>query len=293
MAETTKVLRRRLRSVKATKQVTRAMEMVSAAKLRRAQSVLMAGRPFAAKLQELLSYLAGSESVAGHPLFAEREIKRATLAVFTADRGLCGGFNANIIRLVENELKSRPEIQWELFCVGKKGADYFRKRGYNVVERIVGLSGRPDAELARKVSDQLLGRFTSGQTDAVYLAYSAFKSMAVFRPTIARFLNLNAADLAGPQKEKSKGPNLDYIMEPSGERVFNALLPRYLTSRVYITFAEVFTSEHSARMIAMNNATKNCKELVDSLTLRMNKARQGQITRELIDIVGGAKAIAE
>lgn len=294
MAETPQILRRRVKSIKATRQVTRAMEMVSAAKLRRAQGVLVAGRPYAAGLQELLAGLAGSATVASHPLFENREEKTVTLVIFTADRGLCGSFNSNIIKLAEETMRKRPEVKWELVCIGKKGRDYFRRRGANIVESIVNLGGRPDLALARKVSDLMLERFTARKTDAVYLIYSAFISMAVYRPTIGKFLCLDAAALAqGGGKAKEKSGDLDYILEPSPEKVFDALLPRYLTSRVYITLAEVMTSEHSGRMIAMNSATKNCKELVDSLTLKMNKARQGQITRDLIDIVSGAQAVQE
>ncbi|MBI3735699.1 ATP synthase F1 subunit gamma, partial [Candidatus Sumerlaeota bacterium] len=274
--------------------VTRAMEMVSAAKLRRAQSVLMAGRPYAANLQQLLSYLAGSATVGAHPLFEQREEKKVTLVIFTAERGLCGSFNANIIKMAEAMLKKNPEKQWELFCIGKKGREYFKKRQWPIVESIVGLSGKPEVDVAKKISDKLLERFTSRQTDAVYLLYSAFVTMAVYRPTAAKFLSLDAAELskAGGKAAGPKAQALDYILEPSPERVFDALLPRYLTSKIYITMAEVMTSEHSARMLAMNNATKNCNELADTLTLRMNKARQAQITRELIDIVGGAQAVS-
>lgn len=292
MAETLKVLRRRVRSIKATKQVTRAMEMVSAAKLRRAQGVLMAGRPYAAKLQELLSFLAGSATVATHPLFEKREEKKATLAIFTADRGLCGGFNANIIRMAKQTLAAQSEKQWELVCIGRKAVDHFKRRPWPIIERIVGLPGRPELDLANRVSKLLLDRFLSGETDAAYLLYSSFVSMAVYRPTLAKFLSLDAAELAGAGAAGKQGPQLDYILEPSPEGVFDALLPRYLTSKIYITLAEVMTSEHSARMLAMNNATKSCNELQDSLTLRLNKARQAQITRELIDIVAGAKAVS-
>lgn len=146
MPENIKVFRRRIRSIKATKKVTRAMEMVSAAKLRRAGTILRAGRPFALKLQELLGHLAGSPAVASHPLFEQREVKKATLVVFTADRGLCGSFNANVIKLAEQTLAAQPEKQWEIIAIGRKAADHFRRRNMNVVEKFVGLSGKPDLE---------------------------------------------------------------------------------------------------------------------------------------------------
>lgn len=293
MAETVKQLRRRVRSTKATKQVTRAMEMVSAAKLRRAQGVLMAGRPYAAKLQELLSHLAGSAAVAAHPLFRKREqVSKVLLVIFTADRGLCGGFNANVIRLAEKAVAGEADKKFRLFCIGKKGYDHFRRRGYDIAEHVTGLPGRPDPALAQRVSDTVRDKFLSGEYDEIRFCYSSFVSMAVYRPTMAKFLPLDAADLAGPAGDShAKKTELDYILEPSPERVFDALLPRYLSSRAYITLAEVMTSEHSARMLAMNNATKNCDELQQSLTLRMNKARQAAITKELIDIVSGAQAV--
>jgi F-type H+-transporting ATPase subunit gamma len=293
MPASAKILRRRIRSIKATGKITRAMEMVSAAKLRRAQSILLAGRPYAQNLQQLLGHLAGSASVAEHPLFAQREGNSRIMVVFTGDRGLAGGFNSNLIKLVETELKSQPNINWKLYLVGKKGHDYFKRRQWPIVRSITGLSGRPDLELAREIANDLLARFTSGEADSIYLFYHSFVSLAIYRPKLAKFLNLDQSELAAAEAgAAAKGPALDYILEPSAERVFDALLPRYLTSKIYITMAEVFTAEHSARMIAMNNATKNCKELTDQLTLQMNKARQAQITRELIDIVGGAQAVS-
>ncbi len=293
MPETLKALRRRVRSIASTKQITRAMEMVSAAKLRRAQAVLMAGRPYARKLQELLAYLAESEATAGHPLFAERDPRRSLMVVFTADRGLCGAFNANLIRLVEQELSRPGETTWELYCVGRKGADYFRRRRWPIARVWQGLSGRPDVAVADAIMGDLVERFLTGQADAIWLYYQTFVTMAVFRPRMEKFLNLEAAALRGaaqPGASQERAAR-EYLLEPSASAVFDALLPRYLSSKIYITMAEVFTSEHSARMIAMNNATKNCEELVDTLTLRLNKARQAQITRELIDIVGGAEAV--
>lgn len=215
------------------------------------------------------------------------------MVVFTGDRGLAGGFNNNLIKLVEAELKSQPNIDWKLYLVGKKGVDYFKRRQWKIVRSITGLSGRPDLELSREIANDLLARFTSGEADTIHLFYQSFVSLAIYRPKLVKFLNLDQSELEGMEAAaKAKGPALDYILEPSAERVFDALLPRYLTSKIYITMAEVFTAEHSARMIAMNNATKNCKELTDQLTLAMNKARQAQITRELIDIVGGAQAVS-
>lgn len=298
MPESLKDLRRRVKSIKSTKQITRAMEMVSAAKLRRAQAALLAARPYASKLQELLAQLAGSASVESHPLFQERESGPQVMVVFTSDRGLCGSFNTNIIRLVERQLKTSPGIDWQLYCIGKKGYEYFQGGPWPIIEKKLDLGGRPDNDMARDISDELLGRFESGEAAAVHLAYPMFVTLAINRPVIQKFLHLSPEDLTVKTKEQEAGEGeekkkreIDYILEPSPERVFDALLPRYLTSRIYITLAEVFTSEHSARMLAMNNATRACDDLADSLTLQMNKARQAQITRELIEIISGAQAV--
>jgi len=271
------------------------MEMVAAAKLRRSQEAMTAARPFALKLQELLAQLAGSASVESHPLFQQREGDTSIMVLFTSERGLCGGFNSNIIRLAENHMKRHPDTDWQLYCVGKKGQEHFQRRGHSIIESKLGLSGNPDNELAREIANDLLGRFESGEAASVHLAYPAFVSLAVNRPTVSQFLHLDRdALLTTAPAEAAEDENaqaIDYILEPSPERVFEALLPRYLTSKIFITMAEVFTSEHSARMIAMNNATKSCEDLSDELTLKMNKARQTQITSELIEIISGAQAV--
>jgi F-type H+-transporting ATPase subunit gamma len=292
--ESLKTLRRRLRSVKSIGKITRAMEMVAASKLRRAQSTLLAGRPYAAKLQELLAHLAGSSALGEHPLFKEREEHSKVLVIFTSDRGLSGSFNANIIKMAEEILRAEPETAWQLVCVGRKGRDYFLKRKWPVIESIVGLGGHPDLPEAQRIAAKLQDLFLAGECDSVWLLYSAFISTMVSQPTVARYLPMTpeSLGLAPPgQFERHHGEVVDYILEPSAGEVFNELLPRFLSSRIYITMAEVATSEHSARMIAMNNATKNCTEMSDQLTLRLNKARQGAITKELLEIVGGAEAL--
>lgn len=290
--ESLKILRRRLRSVKSIRQITKAMEMVAASKLRRAQSALLAARPYAAKLQELLSRLAGGELFARNPLFQEREGNCKVLVLFTSDRGLSGSFNSNIIKAAEDLMKSEPETQWQLICVGRKGRDYFARRRVTIIDSLIGLGGKADLAEARRISAMLVEMFLTGQCDSIVLLYSEFISTVVYRPTAAQYLPLtpHALGLEDEAAAAHQGYGVDYILEPSAQEVFDQLLPRFLGSRIFITMAEVATSEHSARMIAMNNATKNCSEMVDSLTLKMNKARQGSITRELLDIVAGAEA---
>ncbi|HOR29732.1 MAG TPA: ATP synthase F1 subunit gamma [Candidatus Sumerlaeota bacterium] len=294
MAESLKVLRRRVRSIKNIKQITRAMEMVSAAKLRRAQATLMAARPYAAKLQELLAHVASSSVIEEHPLFQPREGNRKTLVLFTADRGLAGSFNTNLIKKTEELLRGDPAAKWELVLVGRRGRDYFQRRSWPVARSWIGLVGQADDGLARELANYLLERFLRDETDQILLVYSSFISTVVYRPTVAQYLPLTPEalgirlDEAGQAEARQE---VDYILDPSADTVFDSLLPRYLSSKIYITLAEMATSEHSARMISMNNATKNCNDLQDSLQLRLNNARQAAITKELLDIVGGAEAL--
>ena len=292
--ESLKTLRRRVRTVKNIRQITRAMEMVSAAKLRRAQSILIAGRPYAARLQELLAHMAESANAGEHPLFKPRVGNRKILILFTADRGLCGSFNANLIKETEGLLASEPQTQWELICIGKKGNDYFRSRRWPIIEAVTDLRGNVDAARVREMADRIVERFGQNQCDSVWLLYSAFISTVASRPTLVQYLPLTPEAFARPKSgHAEEGRAVDYICEPSAQEVFDALVPRYLFSRIYITAAEVATSEHSARMVAMNNATKNCQELGDMLTLKLNKLRQEAITRDLLDIVGGAEALRQ
>ena len=297
MAENVKSLRRRLRSIKNTKQITRAMEMVSAAKLRRSQESLMAGRPYAAKLQEFLGRLAGSaEARASNPLFETRDVKRRLLVVVTADRGLAGGFNAQIIKRAETYLREST-VATDVAAVGRKGADYFRRprKGIStdMVYSVTDLAGKLSSDRSNEIADKLQELFLSGGYDEVVLLYNKFISMISYRVTVEQLLPLDPdALLQGYESGAGDDSrNVDYIMEPDQDAVFGSLIPRFVRSKVYIMLAEMLTSEHSARMVAMSAATKNCQELIDSLTLAMNKARQAAITKEILEIVGGAEAL--
>jgi F-type H+-transporting ATPase subunit gamma len=291
MPESLKVLRRRIRSVKSTKQVTRAMEMVSASKLRRAQAALMAARPYVGNLQKLLGRLAPQAEASGDPLFAKRKVRRATYVLCTGDRGLCGSYNANLIRIAENHMRDRALGAADLFCIGRRGADYFSRRRWPVIASYGDLGGVLDRENTDEIADRLRDLFLSGKTDEVHLIYPTFISTALSKPRCEKFLDLDLSSLvrnAGPDDREEL---VDYIFEPSRKRVFDKLVPEFLYAKIYIMLAEAFTSEHAARMLAMNNASRNCDELVDTLTLNMNKARQSAITADLLDIVGGAEAI--
>jgi len=288
VAEILRNLRRRVRSIRNTMQVTRAMAMVSAAKLRRAQTALAAAHPYAEKIRELLARVAAS--VSGelvHPLFARRDERRIVLVLFTSDRGLCGAFNANIIRQAEQFLAQLHEETAEIYCVGKRGRDFFRRHGGTIFREIVDLGGRVDFPTARKIASQLQEYYSIGATDAVYLCYNAPISAVLARGRIEKFLPLDPVAMGWTEAVRAT----EYIFEPSREEVFAQLLPRYCESRIYAVLAETLTAEHSARMVAMNNASKNCEELIDALTLRMNKARQASITKEIGEIMGGAEAL--
>jgi len=289
MAENVKALRRRLRSIKNTKQITRAMEMVSAAKLKRAQDVLIAARPYAGKLQELLGRLAGS-AAATHPLFDTRTTGKRILVLVTADRGLAGSFNAQLIKMAEQTLRSWNEPT-ELVCVGKKGYDYFKSRQWPLRITITDLAGKLSSERSNDIAEQLQQLFLSGEARDVYILYNTFVSTMVFRPTLEKLLPLDPDALLANAPATAKGATGEYLLEPNADDVFGSLLPRFIRSKMYIVLAETFAAEHSARMVAMSGATKNCQELIESVSLAMNKARQAAITKEILEIVGGAEAL--
>ncbi len=290
MAKGIKELRLRVRSIKGTKKITRAMEMVSAAKLRRAQQEMNAARPFTRKLQVLLGRLALSPTAQEHPLFELREEENlpSLLLFVTSDRGLCGAYNANLIKAAERYMREHPDAL--MYCVGRKGFEYFRKR---VPQRIIGqtldLNTKLDGETTDQVGNLLLEQFNGRKVGEINIISAEFVSASTNRPQTQRYLPLEAKAF-GLSSEEADKP-IDYLLEPSPERVFDALLPTYLRNVIYLTLAEAFTSEHSSRMLAMNAATKNCDELAESLTLQMNKARQAAITTEIIEIVSGAAAL--
>lgn len=296
MPENQKTLRRRIRSVRTTQQITRAMEMVSAAKLRRASHTLASARPYAAKLQQLLEHLSNTAEADQHPLFAvPRADAPDLLVVFCSDRGLCGSYNANLLRIAESWIRTREGHPVDVYCVGRKAADHFRRIQAPVVGQRTDLGGRVEMAEAKALAEDLSGRFLSHPYRSVHLVFARFVSNVVNRPVVETFLPLSAAGpVVGTSARavftESIGSRV-YYLEPSPREVFTALLPHYLQARIHIVLAESFTSEHSARMMAMNNATNNCEELGTYLTLKMNKARQAAITKEMLEIVSGAEAL--
>ncbi|MFZ5649220.1 MAG: ATP synthase F1 subunit gamma [Bacillota bacterium] len=279
-------LRRRIKSIKSTQQITKAMKAVSAAKMRRAQDSVVAARPYAKRLIGVLGRVASVTSGVRHPLLEVREPKKIAYVVITADRGLCGGFNANVIRKAFMEVRDIPDLS--LICVGRKGRDFFRKRGYKIAQQYVGLGENVNAGQAREIAQFIISKYSEGEFDAVYVVYSEFVNVLVQRPVAVKLLP--AEPPKGEDGEKAAG-KVDYIFEPSAEEVLASLLPKYVTNTVFQGLLESKAGEHSARMTAMDNATKNASDMIARLTLSMNRARQAAITKEISEIVGGAAAL--
>jgi F-type H+-transporting ATPase subunit gamma len=280
-----RALRRRIRSVENTRQITKAMEMVAAAKLRRAQARAVAARPYAAKITEMLGNLRGAASELDHPLFKSREVRTTALVLVTSDRGLCGAYNANLIRGAEQRLRAASPGSLKLLLVGRKGRDYFRRRKHPVLGAHTPLPPDASLDFARTLTEDLIGRFVSGELDRVDLMFTRFISALTRRVVVETFLPIGADRDAGPAAGSTA------IFEPDAESIFAELLPRYASSKLFAALAEALASEHSARMIAMGSARKNAGELIDLLVLRRNRLRQAAITKELLDIVGGAEAL--
>ena len=284
---TLKAIRKRIGSVRNTQQITKAMKMVSAAKLRRAQEAAVAARPYAEKMTELLKNLAARVSSDAHPLLRAREEKKILLLLFTSDRGLCGGYNANLIRAAEAFMRRNRDKEIALTLVGRKGADHFRRRRANVVDRYIGALATPAEELAAEIAQKLIARFLSGEADAVYVLYSHFRSALSQVPTLEKLLPVSV----GASGEGEAPPMTEYLYEPGVAQLLASLLPRIAEVATQRAFLEATASEHGARMTAMDSATSNASKMIGSLTLQMNRARQASITRELMEIVGTAEAL--
>ncbi len=280
-----KTIRKRIASVKNTQQITKAMKMVAAAKLRRAQEAAQAARPYAEKLAELLQAVAARAGEVEHPLLARREVERTIdLLVISSDRGLCGGYNANLIRAAETFIRGHADATIRVTAIGNKGFGYFRKRPVGVAEQHTHLPAGPDHALALQLAGRVARDFAAGTTDGVYLVYSRFRSAISQVPTVEQILPVTAA----PTADAGTG---DYIYEPDAATLLDRLLRQYITTVIDRAFLESIASEHGARMTAMENATVNASDMIDRLTLDMNRARQAAITTELMEIVSGAEAL--
>jgi F-type H+-transporting ATPase subunit gamma len=281
-------IRRRIRSVKNTQQITKAMKMVSAAKLRRAQDRVLSARPYARMLSAVLADVAAAaprdpSGAVIHPLLERREERRIQLVLVTADRGLAGSFNSNLIKAAQRFLEEHASQEVEMILVGRKGRDFFRKRRTPVTAEWTGIANKPTYEDARQVAGRLIERFAGGEVDAVYLIFNEFKSVVAQRLVETRIL-----PTALP--EKSRAP-LEYLMEQPAEELLSALLPRYVEIEVYQAMIESAAAEHAARMTAMDAASTNAAEVIEKLTLYMNRVRQASITKEIIEVVSGAAAL--
>jgi F-type H+-transporting ATPase subunit gamma len=281
-------IRRRIRSVQSTQKITRAMKLVAAAKLRRAQERITEARPYALKMAELLSSLVTRAGDDAHPLLARRTTGRKRLVIITADKGLCGAFNSNILRASLAFLREQGQTDVTLVVVGKKARDFYRRRQWDVKSEMLGFFDQLAYSHAQELAGQLIGSYLAEDVDEVHLLYNEFRSVAVQRVKREQLLPIAAEAAADGQ-----GATGDYIYEPSPEGILAALLPRHVTTQVYRALMESVAGEHGARMTAMESATKNAKEMIDVLTIQYNKARQERITKELLDIVGGAEALRQ
>ncbi|HEV3350099.1 MAG TPA: ATP synthase F1 subunit gamma [Methylomirabilota bacterium] len=283
-------IRRRIRSVESTQKITRAMKLVAAAKLRRAQERIMSARPYAVKMAELLSSLVRRAEGEAHPLLVRREAARKRLVIITADKGLCGAFNSNILRASLAFLREQGETSVTLVVVGKKARDFYRRRPYQIKSEMLGFFDKLAYSHAQELAGGLMQEYLAGEVDEVHLMYNEFRSVAVQRVKREQLLPIEPAATPDGEGEAAAG---DYIYEPSPEAILAALLPRHVTTQVYRALMESVAGEYGARMTAMEAATKNAKEMIGVLTIQYNKARQERITKELLDIVGGAEALRQ
>lgn len=282
----------RIKGVKSTQQITKAMKMVAAAKLRRATEAILNARPYSKKISTLLSHLVTEEDRGLNPLFLQREVKNIAIVVVTADRGLCGAFNTNIIkeaaRYIDEEVKS-PDENYLLYCLGKKGSDYFSKRNYNIGQTYPGIFSQLDYATAQNLVNELIDKYLDGTIDKVILIFNEFKSIIQQKIVVEQFL-----PIAPPEKDNSgKYEAANYILEPDQKSIFNYLIPKHLKAQMWRVLLESNASEFAARMTAMDNATTNAKELIRTLSLTYNSKRQAAITTEILEIVSGANALKE
>ena len=286
-------IRRRIRSVQSTQKITRAMKLVAAAKLRRAQERILAARPYAGKMAELLGNLvsASGQDGAPHPLLEQREGPRRQVVVITADRGLAGAFNPNVVRRALELVRESDRGQLTLVLVGRKGRDFYRRRGYPIKRDMVGFWDRLQFSHAAELADFFMQQYLDDEVDEVHLVYNEFRSVAVQRPVRVQLLPIPRGE-AGGGGDGASAP-IEYIYEPDPAAILNDLLPRHVRTQVYRALMESLAGEYGARMTAMEAATKNAKEMIDVLTVQYNKARQERITKELLDIVGGAEALKQ
>jgi F-type H+-transporting ATPase subunit gamma len=282
-----KDIKRRIQSVKNTQQITKAMKLVAASKLRKAQHAILEARPYAIKMMDVLNHLAARCNSDLHPLLDVREGNRHLFLLITSDKGLCGGFNGSLIRKIALHLKDNSQNENSLIVAGKKGNDIFRNRPVTVTEEIIGWTKDFDYLKAQAIGENLSTLFSEKKVDKVFMVYNEFKSVMQQEVVVEQLLPVVPENLA----HKDDTFAVDYIYEPDEEAILDELLKRYMTVEVYRAFLESSASEHGARMTAMDSASRNAGEMIEGLTLTYNKARQAYITKELIEIVNGAEAL--
>ncbi len=288
-------IRRRIRAVKSTQQITKAMKMVAASRLRRAQERIQQARPFATQMLRVLNSLATRVDPGSHPLLDERLEKRAggkvLLFVITADRGLCGSFNTNAIKAAGNFITEDAGRQVALGLIGRRGRDFFARRGFEVRYEQVNLFQALQFDHARDIAQAAIEEFVEGRVDSVYLVYNEFKSVIQQRIVVERLLPIPRLDIEGPAPGATEGPTVDYLYEPTPQELFTTLLPRHVEVQVFRALLESNAAFYAAQMTAMDAATRNSADMLEQLTLYMNKVRQAAITREIIEVVSGAQAL--
>jgi F-type H+-transporting ATPase subunit gamma len=293
-------IRRRVRAVKSTQQITKAMKMVAASRLRRAQERIQAARPFANEMHRVLRSLSARVDSSAHPLFDERRTPRAAgkalLIVVSADRGLCGSFNTNVIKSASTFIVEHPSGEVALALVGRRGRDYFARRGFEVRYEHVNLFATLKYEYARSIAEAAIEAFTSGEVDGVYIVYNEFRSVISQKVVVDQLLPIPRADIQAAtggdaQGAIGGGATTEYLYEPAPREMFDRLLPRHVEVQVFRALLESNAAFYAAQMTAMDAATRNSAEMIEQLTLYMNKVRQAAITREIIEVVSGAGAL--
>jgi F-type H+-transporting ATPase subunit gamma len=288
-------IRRRVRAVKSTQQITKAMKMVAASKLRRAQERIQQARPYATQMLRVLNSLASRVDPSSHPLLDERRTPkaegRALLCVITADRGLCGSFNTNVIKAASTFIIENPERRVALGLVGRRGRDYFVRRGFEVRYERINLFAALKFEDAKAIAKSAIAAFVNGEVDSVHLAYNEFKSVLQQRVVVEQLLPIPRSPFGAGATGESAAPAVEYLYEPAPAELFARLVPNHVEVQVYRALLESAAAEHAARMTAMDSATRNSAEMIEQLTLYMNKVRQAAITREIIEVVSGAQAL--
>jgi F-type H+-transporting ATPase subunit gamma len=284
-------LRRRVRSVQSIKKITKAMELIAASRILRAQARVAAARPYAEQITAVIQNLAAAGGALDHPLLVERDVHRVGFLVIAGDRGLAGGYNAAVIREAERALQAEVARgrDYALILVGKKANDYFRFRRYRIEASFAGFSDDPSYEDARAIADAVRERFEGGQIDQLELVFTRFLSVATQRVAVRRFLPLEAAAIS---ELAEAGPQADYEFEPEPGEILDAIVPRYVEARIFAAMLDAAASEHAARQRAMKSATDNAEELITVLQRKMNRARQDAITNEIMQITSGAEALA-